>query len=224
MYASNTASFSRFHGYAKKSGLMLHAGLRLHVAATLIAMTDFEKAAQVAAAEAGQNISEEMLEAVYTTLRSLAARQVGREQAGNTLQATDLVHEAWFRMREAQMTWQNREHFCAVAGRVMRRILVEHARSKNAQKRGGDWQKVTLGTLSQGDAVAIEDLLTLDEALHALEDYDSRKCRIVELAYFGGLEHAEIAQLLDISRTTVHRELVFARAWLKREMEGDGAT
>lgn len=167
---------------------------------------------------------EQVLPLVYQELRSLAGNHMRGESPGHTLQATELVHEAFLRLVNADVAWQDRAHFCSVASRAMRRVLVDHARAKRADKRGGDAARVTLSTARSGsvvaeDEMALEDVLTLDQALAKLAELDERKCRIIEMVYFGGLEHEAIGGLLDISRTTVHRELKFAKAWLKRELE-----
>ena len=155
---------------------------------------------------------------VYGELRRLARGQLRREQAGHSLQPTALVHEAYLRLVKADVDWQNRTHFLSVAARVMRRILVEHARARQAAKRGGDAVHVTLtGPIPAPDAKPI-DVLALDEAMERLRTFDARQAQIVELSYFGGLTYPEIGDLIGISEASVDRDLRHARAWLRREL------
>jgi len=155
---------------------------------------------------------------VYAELRRLARGQLRREPEGHSLQPTALVHEAYLRLVKADVDWQDRTHFLSVAARVMRRILVEHARGKQALKRGGDGQHVTLtGPIAAPDADPIT-VLALDSAMERLQAFDARQARIVELCYFGGLTCLEAGQALGISEATVHRDLRHARAWLRREL------
>jgi RNA polymerase sigma factor (TIGR02999 family) len=161
---------------------------------------------------------------VYAELRRLARGQLRREQAGHSLQPTALVHEAYLRLVKADVEWQDRTHFLSVAARVMRRILVEHARGKHAHKRGGNEQRVTLtGPIAAPDADPM-DVLVLDEAMARLQLFDARQAQIVELCYFGGLTCPEVAQTLGISEATVNRDLRHARAWLRRELSDLGAS
>lgn len=143
------------------------------------------------------------------------------ERHGHTLQATALVNEAYLRLVDVQhVDWQNRTHFLAMAARLMRRILVDFARSKRAQKRGNRAVQVTLG-----DALAVttelgQDLEALDDALHGLAAVDERKARVIELRFFGGLDVEETASVLKVSADTVVRDWRLARAWLARELRG----
>jgi RNA polymerase sigma-70 factor, ECF subfamily len=152
---------------------------------------------------------------IYEELRQLAHQYLQRERADHTLQATGLVHEAYLRMVDQETaTWKNRAHFFGVAAQIMRRILVDYARSHRAKKRGGEWDKLVLDEESAPSSdrsinlVALEDLLTLD----------ARQSQIVELRFFGGLTNEEIAEVLDISPTTVKREWRIAKAWLRRQI------
>jgi RNA polymerase sigma-70 factor, ECF subfamily len=155
---------------------------------------------------------------VYAELRRLARGQLRREPDGHSLQPTALVHEAYLRLVNADVDWQDRTHFLSVAARVMRRILVEHARGKQALKRGGDGEHVTLtGPIAAPDTDPIA-VLALDAAMERLQVVDARQARIVELCYFGGLTCLEAGQALGISEATVHRDLRHARAWLRREL------
>jgi RNA polymerase sigma-70 factor (ECF subfamily) len=151
---------------------------------------------------------------VYDELLRLARIHMRRERPGHTLQPTALVHEAYARLAGADLTLQDRAHFFAVASRAMRRILVDHARARGSLKRGEDPSRVPLE-----EAIAIpapgSEVVELDEALTRLAAADERKARVVELHYFGGLSHDEIARLVGISPATVDRDLRFAKAWLQ---------
>jgi RNA polymerase sigma factor (TIGR02999 family) len=164
-----------------------------------------------------ENAPEKLLEAVYDDLRRLAAKYMRNERGDHTLQATALVHEAYIRLVDwKNVSWQNRARFFAVAAQVMRKILVDNARAKNAGKRGG--QK---NSLDEAVSFAEEkelNLIALDEALSNLEKLDTRQARIVELRFFGGLSIEETAYVLDVSATTVKREWTFAKAWFQREL------
>jgi RNA polymerase sigma-70 factor, ECF subfamily len=156
---------------------------------------------------------------VYAELRRVAARYMRGEQPGHTLQATALVHEAYLRLAgQTEINWQNRAHFFGVAASLMRRILVDHARTRRAKKRGGSNQKVSLdvGTLVQSDPP--RQVLALDEALERLARRDPRQSRIVELRFFGGLSEEETAEVLGISTRTVKRDWRVARAWLYQQL------
>ncbi|MEW6207805.1 MAG: sigma-70 family RNA polymerase sigma factor [Acidobacteriota bacterium] len=156
---------------------------------------------------------------VYDELRRLAHRYMNRRFAGQTLQTTALVHEAYIRLvGQDQVVWQNRSHFFAVCAQVMRNLLVDRARSRQAEKHGGGARQVSL---DEADVISPEkqiDLLALDEALDKLASLDPRKSRIVEMRYFGGMSVEETAEVLDISPITVKREWLKARAWLYHQM------
>lgn len=153
---------------------------------------------------------------VYDELRSLARRQLRRGPRGATLQATGLVHEAYLKLAGGSaLDVESRGHFLGIAARAMRQVLIDQARSRLAQKRGGEWQRTTLG---DGDGivdVAPDDLLALSDALDELE---SRQRQVVEYRFFGGMEEPEIAALLGVSERTVRRDWVKARAWLFRSL------
>ena len=163
--------------------------------------------------------NEALVPLVYAELRRQAQRALRREGEGHTLQATALVHEAWLRLdSQHEARWESRTQFLAVAAQMMRRVLVDHARSRRALKRAGGMQ-VTLG---DADAVAPNDdvdVLALDDALARLATLDPRKARLVELRYFAGLSIPEAAAALGISQSTVIREWAVARMWLRRELE-----
>jgi RNA polymerase sigma factor (TIGR02999 family) len=157
---------------------------------------------------------------VYEELRAIAARQFRREREGHTLQPTALVHEAYVRLGKQQnLQIHGRTHFLNIAARQIRQILVDHARSRGRQKRGGDRQRVTLVT-DLADPNGSVDLLALDDALNALDEFSPEGRRIVELKFFGGLTEAEIAESLGLSERTVRRRWHFARSWLYEELNG----
>ena len=161
---------------------------------------------------------EELTPLVYRELRQLAASYLRRERQGHTLQPTALVHEAYMRLvDQSNPSWQSRAHFYGVAARLMRQILVDHARRKHAGKRAG--QKVSLEEVVSFSQDSGHLLVALDTSLNALEKMDPRKCRAVELRYFGGLSMEEIAQALDVSAVTVRRDLRMAEAWLRNDMQ-----
>ncbi|MCB9913568.1 MAG: sigma-70 family RNA polymerase sigma factor [Planctomycetes bacterium] len=155
-----------------------------------------------------------LLELVYGELHAMARGRMGGERAGHTLQATALVSEAWLRLGSAEAGWRDRSHFFAAASEAMRRILVDHARKVRSQKRGGDLARVTLGAPDAALEVWPDELLALDEALNALEREDPRAAEVTRLRYFVGLSMPEVAQALDVSERTAHREWTFARARL----------
>jgi RNA polymerase sigma factor (TIGR02999 family) len=157
---------------------------------------------------------------VYDELLRLARLHMRRERTGHTLEPTALVHEAYARLAGADLTLQDRRHFFAVASRAMRRILVDHARTRGSLKRGEGAARTTLGEEIPAPEAGT-DVLELDEALTRLAQVDERKARVVELHYFGGLSHEEIAEVLDVSPATVDRDLRFARAWLHGHLEDD---
>ena len=162
---------------------------------------------------------EELLSAVYAELRQLASAYLARENAGHTLQPTALVHEAYLRVSaQENVTWKNPAHLRALSAIAMRRVLVDHARGKQATKRGGALERVTLEAgLIAGEAEL--DTLELDAALSKLAEVDERRARVVELRYFGGLTNREVGEHLGISETTVEADWRFAKAWLARELE-----
>jgi RNA polymerase sigma-70 factor (ECF subfamily) len=160
---------------------------------------------------------DELLPLLYQDLRRVAAAAMRGERQGHTLQPTALVHEVYLRLAGQDVRWRSRRGLLAVAGRVMRRVLVDHARAHHAAKRGGDAVRVTL----VDDAAGVQpdlDLLALDQALSALAELDPRQVEIVELRYFAGLTVAETAVTLGISEATVKREWAVSRAWLLRRL------
>src|SRR2546421_4705686 len=161
----------------------------------------------------------ELTPLVYEELRRLAHRQMGGERPNHTLQTTALVNEAYLRLADqTDPRWQDRAHFVAVAARAMRQILVNYARSNRAQKRGGGAFKVELDEAAIVSPEQSQAIVDLHEALERLGALDSRKARVVELKYFGGLNHDEIAEVMKISTVTVRRDWIFAKAWLHNEL------
>ncbi|WP_165253386.1 sigma-70 family RNA polymerase sigma factor [Paludisphaera soli] len=166
--------------------------------------------------------SEELLPLVYRELRRLARHRLDRERPGQTLQATALVHEAYLRLvdgEEAQR-WNSCNHFLAAAGEAMRRILVENARRKQAEKHGGGMERQDLDGIDIEAPAPSDDLLALDEALKKLEAEDSVKAQLVKLRYFAGLSEEEAASVLGLSRTSVQRYWRYTKAWLFIELRG----
>jgi RNA polymerase sigma factor (TIGR02999 family) len=156
---------------------------------------------------------------VYKELRRLAQSYINREPAGHTLQGTALVHEAYLRLvDQRQVQWRDRNHFFALAAELIRRILVDHARAKRAEKRGGDQVKLSLEEGMDTPVPGDVDLIALDDALQLLARTDPQQSHIVELRYFAGLKIEETAEVLNISPATVKRDWVLAKAFLKREM------
>jgi RNA polymerase sigma factor (TIGR02999 family) len=155
---------------------------------------------------------------VYAELHQLANAQMRREQGNHTLQATALVNEAFLRLADIEIDFQNRSHFLAMAATAMRRVLVDHARRKKSAKRGGNLAPVTLDEESIAAAGESPDVLDLDRALTQLAAVDARLASCVELVFFGGLTYEEAAAALGVSKTTVFDELTLAKAWLKKAM------
>jgi RNA polymerase sigma factor (TIGR02999 family) len=162
---------------------------------------------------------QELMPIVYDELRRLARRQMSRERENHVLQATALVHEAFLRLVDIhQIHWRNRTHFFAMASRLMRRILVEHARARAFRKRGGGAPHVTFDENLTSPPTASYDLVALDDALQALAAVHERKAQVVELRHFGGLSVEETAGVLDVSPETVMRDWKYAKDWLLREL------
>jgi len=171
-------------------------------------------------ASGDQAALDELLPLVYDDLRRQARRYMRAQPAGHTLQTTALVHEAYLRLvGQSSVEWKGRAHFFGVASKAMRSILVDHARARNAAKRGGSARAITLDDAGgiAGPQASV-DVLALDEALGRLAELDARKSRLVELRYFGGLGIDEAAAVLGVSPATVKREWTTARAWLRREL------
>lgn len=165
---------------------------------------------------------EELMPLVYDELRRLARRYMGREGSGHTLQTTGLVNEAYLRLvDQTKVRWQNRAHFFGVAAQLMRRILVDHARTRQRIKRGGGALRVSLSEVEAISPETPTDLLAIDEALMRLAEVDGRKGRIVELRFFGGLSIEETAEALQVSPGTVMHDWTLAKAWLYRDLRNE---
>jgi RNA polymerase sigma-70 factor (ECF subfamily) len=168
---------------------------------------------------------ERLVPLVEAELRRLARGYMGRERRGHTLQVTALVNEAFLRLTDVRrLRWQDRAHFLGISARLMRRVLVDHARARGYQKRGGGAQQVTLDdalVVSPEPALDRVDIVALDRALEALAAVDVRKSRLIELRFFGGLSVEEAADVLHVSTDTVKRDWRLAKLWLLRELNGD---
>jgi RNA polymerase sigma factor (TIGR02999 family) len=164
----------------------------------------------------------ELLPLVYDELRRLAAHKLSHERAGQTLQATSLVHEAWLRVAGAESRkWEGQRHFFAAAAEAMRRILIENARRKQRQKRGGGWERIDAGQIQLAEPLPSNDLVALDEALTELARRDPPAAELVQLRFFAGLTQQQAADLLGMSRRTADRTWAYARAWLFQQIAGD---
>ena len=185
------------------------ADTRSHLVTRLLARwTDGEEAAL-----------QQLVPIVHDELRRLAKRQMAGERPGHTLQPTALVNEAYLRLVDLKrIQWQNRAHFFAMAARLMRRILVDFARSRGYQKRGGGAKQVSFSEALEVVESQPTDVVALDDALEALARVDERKSQVVELRYFGGLTVDETAEVLDVSRETIRRDWQFAKLWLLRHL------
>lgn len=165
-----------------------------------------------------QKAHDQLLPQVYDELRRLAASHMRKERANHTLQATALVNEAYLRLAGTENQAQDRVHFFALAAQTMRRILVDHARSKNRDKRGGGLQQTTL----DGSVFVSDDnqgaVIELDEALQRLSEFDERGAKAIELMFFGGLTYDEAGEVLGVSKTTLFEDIKIAKAWLAKEM------
>jgi RNA polymerase sigma factor (TIGR02999 family) len=170
--------------------------------------------------EGDQSALEQLIPLVHAELRRIAAQHMARERLGHTLQPTALVHEVYLRLVNVErVRWQNRAHFLAVAARLMRRVLVDFARSRRYRKRGGGVQHVELDETMAIDVGRGHDLLALDDALDQLARVDGRQSQIVVMRFFGGLSVEETARVLDISPATVMRDWKLAKSWLLRELD-----
>jgi RNA polymerase sigma factor (TIGR02999 family) len=165
--------------------------------------------------------ADKLLPLVYDEFRALARHYLAQERANHTLQPTALVHEAYMKLvDQTRVDWQGRSHFFAVAAQAMRRILVDHARSRQRDKRGGGRARVVLDEEVALSPQKDEDVLALDEALQRLAKLDPRQAKVVELRFFGGMNVEEVAQALGVSKRTVEGDWTFARAWLSKELRG----
>jgi RNA polymerase sigma factor (TIGR02999 family) len=161
---------------------------------------------------------DELIPLVYDTLRRIARHQLRGERAGHTLETAALINEAYLKLAEQSVSWESRAHFFGIAARLMRQLLVDHARARHRLKRGGDLQQISLTAAAQIVREEVVDMLALDEALETLAEVDPQKGRIVELRFFGGLTIEETAHVMGISTPTVERGWRAARAWLQTEL------
>ena len=172
------------------------------------------------AVEHHEAVAEELIARVYQELRQLAAARMARESAGQTLQATALVHEAWLRLFHGNAAgWQNRGHFFAAAAQTMRRILIERARRKMSVKRGERAEHVSIEEVDVAQTLPDERVLLIDEALERLQRKDAELAQVVVLKFFGGLTNIEVAETLGVTERTVHNKWVFAKAWLLENIQ-----
>jgi RNA polymerase sigma factor (TIGR02999 family) len=166
------------------------------------------------------NAVDRLFPVVYDELRRIAHIHLASERPDHTLSTTALVHEAYLKLvDQSRMKWQDRVHFCAIASRAMRRILIDHARQRNALKRGGREDPLRLDDVVVAINESASTLLAIDDALDRLADMDERSAKVVEYRFFGGLMEEEIAEVLGTSTRTVRRDWVKARAWLHKEMD-----
>lgn len=165
---------------------------------------------------------DRLLPLVYDRLKQIARRQLRRRGFGLTLSTTELVHETYLKMvSQVPVDLEDRAHFFGVAARAMRQVLVDHARKQNAQKRGGNWQRITLTGAQVSFELRIDELLALDQALDKLDAMNERQRKVVEYRFFGGMTEKEVADVLDVSTRTVERDWVKARLFLHRELYPD---
>ncbi len=176
-------------------------------------------------ANGDESAAEELMPLVYDRLRLLAKKLLGQESPAHTLQPTALVNEAYLRMvGQKQVDWQGKTHFFAIGAKMMRRILVDHARRKLSQKRGGGIRRIELEDDLCVSNRNNEDILAIEEALEKLKELDPRQEQIVELRFYGGLTVAEVAEALGVSKRTVESDWTMLRAWLRRELSGESLT
>jgi len=168
----------------------------------------------------GDEVIDDLLPAVYDELQRIAHNRRREEADDHTLQTTELVHEAYFKLVDhGSVEWEDRQHFFAVAARAMRQVLIDHARTKKAEKRGGAAPKVPLDEMTLPQEKDPTELIALNDALDRLAQRDERSAKVVECRFFGGYTIQETADVLDVSRSTVKRDWRAARAWLNRELE-----
>ncbi len=162
---------------------------------------------------------EQLMPLVYAELRQMASRYMSKQPSGHTFQATELIHETYLKIAAGQeQNWKNREHFFGVAAKAMRHILVDYAKAKHRDKRGGWQERVTFAEDAVVSNSRSGEIIALDEVLNQLAKIDERKVRVVEMKFFGGLKIAEISSILKVSPETVNRDWSFAKTWLLREL------
>lgn len=173
--------------------------------------------------EGDERAADELLPVVYDELKRIARYYMSRERASHTLQPTALVHETYLKLiDQRKVDWKNRSHFFGLAAEIMRRILVNHARDKNAEKRGGEFQRVSMSIALDAAREKDLDILAINDALDELAKFDERKAKVVELKFFGGLTTKEICEVLKVSDATIEREWTFSKAWLFSRLRNDG--
>ncbi|MBC8097334.1 MAG: sigma-70 family RNA polymerase sigma factor [Akkermansiaceae bacterium] len=167
--------------------------------------------------------ADELLPLVYEELRRLAAARMAHEAAGQTLQPTALVHEAWLRLvSDGAKSWQNRAHFFGAAAEAMRRILIENARRKSRLKRGGGLSRVDIESLDLAEATPDDKILLINEALEKYQEEDPERARVVVMKFFGGLTNQEVAESLGVTERTVERQWAYAKAWIFQSIKAQG--
>jgi len=172
-----------------------------------------------------QDAAEQLMPLVYDELHQVAERLLRHESSGHTLQPTALVNEVYLRLiGQTNVDWQGKTHFFAISAKIMRRILVDHARRKKSLKRGGRYHRIALSDDLCVSKSNDEDVLAIEEALAKLEKLDPRQAKIVELRFYGGLGVQEVAEVLDVSKRTVESDWTMVRAWLRRELVGETIT
>jgi RNA polymerase sigma factor (TIGR02999 family) len=170
--------------------------------------------------DGNKEVVNSLFPVVYKELQQMAQNQLNNERKGHTINATSLVHEAYFKLIDQKyVTWQNRAHFFGIASQAMRRILINYANSKSAQKRGNGIPDITLAEKFETDFIKPDELIDLDEALKNLEKINDRQSKIIEYWFFVGLTHEEISEVIGMSLPTVRRDWRLARAWLTRELK-----
>jgi RNA polymerase sigma factor (TIGR02999 family) len=175
--------------------------------------------------QGNREAADQILPIVYDELKQLAAHYMKSETPGHSLQPTALVHEAFLRLVDQdQVSYQGQTHFFALGAQAMRRILVDHARSRGRQRRGGDRHSVAFDEETVFSRTREEDILVIDDLLQRLAELDSRQAQIVELRFFGGLKVDDVAEALDLSKRTIEAEWTMARAWLRSQLSEDGPT
>jgi RNA polymerase sigma factor (TIGR02999 family) len=174
--------------------------------------------------EGDQEALADLMPLIYGQLRQIAGGIMNRERAGHTLSPTAVVNEVYLRLYDRNVSWQDRRHFLAIASREMRRVLVDHARSRNREKRGGDVQRVTLSNLDDHRGVELDlvDMIAVDDAMEKLALVDARKAEVVSLMVFAGLTIGETAETLQLSESSVIRDYRFAKAFLQHELKTTG--
>jgi len=170
----------------------------------------------------GEDVYDQVYPLVYQQLRNIASARISREGENHTYSKTELVHETYLKMiNQAEMDYQNRSHFLAICSSCMRQILIDYARKKKALKRGRDYDKYTyVDGLIESEGQDLQELIDIDDAMKKLEKLNPRLSDVVEMRFFGGMKVEEVAEVLDISESTVHRDWLKARGWLYQELKG----